>query len=181
MTNQATKCFSTWVSDQSVDRWAAFTLEFPRFNNPLMWDAPLRSAFKQLEKTYPKSFTKKHRLRSGIPVLNYVTLLGGDRASGVAFHAQGLIELDNDPGFSRLALRLGAAWKSAVTRQVRHLGCDLSDINMNEMKVWVRDLDGDPSSYLAYLNRFEGHDLGFGVNKVMLSATMLTHHTQQGT
>lgn len=175
MNKLATKCFSTWVGDQSVDRWAAFTLEFPRFSNPALWDAPLRSAFKQLEKTYTKSTTKKHRQRAGVPVLNYVTLLGGDHTSGVALHAQGLIEINDDPELNRLVLKLESAWKSAVTRQIQHNGCDQSEINMNEIKVWVRELDGDPSSYLAYLNRYEGHDLEFGVNKVMLSATALTH------
>lgn len=175
MSKQATKCFSTWVCDQSVDRWATFTLEFPRFNNPALWDAPLRSTFKQLEKTYPKSSTKKYRLRLGVPVLNYVTLLGGDRASGVAFHAQGLVEINDDPGLCRLSLKLESAWKSAVTRQIRHLRCNLTTISMKEIRIWVRELDGDPSTYLSYLNRCEGRDLGFGVNKVMLSATALTH------
>lgn len=175
MNNQASKCFTKWVGGQNVDHWALFTLEFPRFTNAVLWTAPLQSTFKQLEKTYPKSTTKKHRLRIGVPVLNYVTFLGGDRASGVVLHAQGLIEVNDDPELVRLSLKLESAWKSAVTRQIRHLGCDPSDINMNEVKVWVRELDGDPSSYLAYLNRYEGHDLGFGVNKVMLSATALTH------
>ncbi|MBU3656755.1 MAG: hypothetical protein FGM35_01795 [Rhodocyclaceae bacterium] len=175
MTNQATKCFTKWVGDQSVDRWALFTLEFPRFTKVELWESPVRAAFKQLEKSYPKSGYKKHRVRTGVPVLNYVTILGGDRTGGVALHAQGLVEVLDDPELTRLTLKMESAWKSAVTRQIRHLGCDSSDINMNEVKVWVRELDSDPSNYLAYLNRYEGHDLGFGVNKVMLSATMLTH------
>lgn len=175
MTNQATKCFTKWICDQSVGRWAMFTLEFPRFSNQALWEAPVRSALKQLEKTYPKSTTKKHRIRASVPLLSYTSILGGDRARGVALHAQGLIEVLDDPGLTRLSMKMEAAWKSAVTRQIRHLGCDQSDINMKEVKVWVRELDGDPSNYLAYLNRYEGHDLGFGVNKVMLSATALTH------
>lgn len=175
MENQATKSLVDWVKDQSVDRWALFTLQFPRFTNPELWNAPLKSAFKQLEKTYPKSGVKKNRLRSGVPVLNYITLLGGDTASGVALHAQGLIEINDDPDLSRLVLKLETAWKSAVTRQIRHLRCNLTTISVKEIRVWVRELDGDPSTYLAYLNRCEGRDLGFGVNKVMLSATALTH------
>lgn len=175
MTNQATKCFTNWVSDQSVDRWALFTLEFPRFTNVELWEAPLRASFKQLEKTYPKSGHKKQRMRIGVPFLNYVTILGGDGTNGVALHAQGLVEVIDDPDLNRLTLKLASAWKSAVNRQIRHLRCVPSDICIKEAKVWVRELGGDPSGYLAYLNRYEGHDLGFGVDKVMLSATALTH------
>lgn len=173
MTNQATKCFMKWVGDQSVDRWAKFTLEFPRFKHPDQWEVPLRRTFRVLEKTYPKTSLKRYRKRSLLLPLRYVTHLGDDKTKGVAMHAQGLIEVLDDPDLTRLKNALHKAWVSSVKQQLQHQRWTNPNDLIAEATLWLEPLEGGTKEYSVYLNRFEGNQLGFGVEKLVLSATSL--------
>lgn len=164
---------NNWVASQDVKSWAKFTLEFPRFSSSSMWDIPLSRTFKILEKTYPRTSIKRLRKHDQMLPLRYVTILGGDRSSGVALHAQGLIEVLDDPGLFRLKNALEKAWVSSIHQHLKHQKWNATDVVLQEAKAWVEPLEGDTKEYTVYLNRFEGTQLGFGVDKLVLSATAL--------
>ena len=161
-----------WVDREDVT-WAKFTLEYPRFTNAALWSEPLKVMFGILKNTYPKSTVKKHRSRLGIPNLRHITLLGGDTSSGVALHAQGLVEVFDPTDLTRLYDCMDRSWSSAVNRQRKHQHQGLGAA-FDESKIWVERFHGSAGDYLRYLTRSEGPDLGFGVEKIVLSATVLT-------
>ena len=168
---------SDWIDGQEM-RWAKFTVRHPRLTKREYWNEPLKVMFRVLRNTYPKTTVKKHRSRAGIPNLQHITFLGGDCDSGVALHAQGLVEVfDGDIDLTRLNRRIGKAWKSAAREQLKHqpqrIGTSFDDDD--ESTFYVEVFDGGVGDYLGYLARNEGPYLGFGLEKQVVDATMLRH------
>ncbi len=168
-----------WVKQQDV-QWAAFTLKFPRFHNRMVWERALTDFFWELENRYPKSSVKKHRKKSGVPVLHRIAFMGGDKAAGIALHAQGMVEIQ-ERGIDRLGEEMEGIWRSVVKRHSDSF-CRAGHERHNESawlpdaKVWVKEWRSDDDSaaaYLVYLARNEQFDFGIGASKVVLSATSL--------
>jgi hypothetical protein len=165
---------SDWVDGVEM-RWAKFTVRHPRLTKREYWNEPLKVMFRVLRNTYPKTTVKKHRSRAGIPNLQHITFLGGDCDSGVALHAQGLVEVfDGDIDLTRLNRRIGSAWSSAAGEQMKHQYQRIGAA-FDESKVWVEVFDGGVGDYLGYLARNEGPYLGFGLEKQVVDATVLRH------
>jgi len=158
-----------WVNEQPVI-WAAFTLKCPRFRSTERWDRLLKDAFNIIENTYVKSPMQQRRKNNEEPLLRRVVHLGGDSDNGIAIHAQGLVELIDDD-MDRLQQKMTKSWFTAVRSNERFL--PKSNVPLaQDAKVWVQRYESH-DGYLQYLNRFEGSNLGFGVNKVVWSATSL--------
>ena len=163
-----------WVLEQDVT-WAKFTLRHPRLTKREYWNEPLKVMFRILKNTYPKTTVKKHRSEAGIPALQHITFLGGDRDSGVALHSQGLVEVvDGDTDLTRLNARMDRAWSSAAREQMKHQ-YQRKNVAFDESTVWVEVFDGSARDYLGYLARNEGSYLGFGLEKQVVDATVLRH------
>lgn len=158
-----------WVNEQPVI-WAAFTLKCPRFRSFERWDRLLTDAFHIIENTYVKSPTKQCRKNNAEPLLRRIVHLGGDSGNGIAIHAQGLVELIDDD-MERLQQKMTRSWLTAVRSNERFLPKTAKPLEQ-DAKVWVQRYES-LGGYLPYLNRFEGNNLGFGVNKVVWSATSL--------
>ena len=168
---------SDWIDGQEM-RWAKFTVRHPRLTKREYWNEPLKVMFRELGNRYPKTTVKKHRSRAGIPNLQHITFLGGDRESGVALHAQGLVEVfDGDIDLTRLNRLIGKTWKSAAREQLKHqpqrIGTSFDDDD--ESTFYVEVFDGGVGDYLGYLVRNEGPYLGFGLEKQVVDATVLRH------
>ena len=166
-----------WVDAVEMS-WAKFTVRHPRLTKREHWNEPLKVMFRELGNRYPKTTVKKHRSRAGIPNLQHITFLGGDRESGVALHAQGLVEVfDGDIDLTRLNRLIGKTWKSAAREQLKHqpqrIGTSFDDDD--ESTFYVEVFDGGVGDYLGYLARNEGSYLGFGLEKQVVDATMLRH------
>ena len=163
-----------WVDGVEM-RWAKFTVRHPRLTKREYWNEPLKVMFLVLKNTYPKTTVKTHRSEAKLPNLQHITFLGGDRESGVALHAQGLVEVfDGDIDLTRLNRRIGSAWSSAAAEQMKHQYQRIGAA-FDESKVWVEVFDGGVGDYLGYLARNEGPYLGFGLEKQVVDATMLRH------
>lgn len=159
-----------WVKQQSVN-WAAFTLKCPRFRRRERWERLIRDAFNTMEKSYVKFPIKDHRKASGEPILKRIVHLGGDSQNGIAIHAQGLVELLDDD-IERLNLKFNKAWNRAVELNGRYLPEESGKHLKIDAEVWTQRFDGR-DAYLHYLNRYEGSSLGFGIEKIVWSATSL--------
>lgn len=168
-----------WIKQQPVT-WAAFTLKFPRFHNPIIWNRVLFEFFKELEHRYTKSTVRKHRSNAEEPILLRVVYLGGDKESGTVLHSHGLVEVQ-ERGIERLIIDMGKTWCSVVKRH-KDSFCRSSDDYKNmswfpDAKVWVEEFkmpnEMNAAPYVYYMSRNEGLDLGFGVQKVVESATSL--------
>lgn len=159
-----------WVNQQSVT-WAAFTLKCPRFRSRDRWERLIYDTLNIMEKNYVKASVKEQRKTSGEQILKRIVFLGGDNQNYIALHAHGLIELIDDD-IERLNLKLESAWHRAVESNGRFLSEHSRENLGNEAKVWVQKFD-DCDAYLHYVNRYEGSSLGFGIEKIVWSATSL--------
>lgn len=169
LSSRATSGVINWIKNQPVERWALFTLEFPRFNHIDHWNRPLTETFGELCHTYPPTSHRRKCEKTDRPILHRIVTMGGDRVNGVALHVQGLIEQFSDDT-DYLQDRLGRAWKSAVSRHCQHV----KRVVEKEAIVWTKSLIGEPTNHLIYLQRYEGCDLNFGINKVVLGVTALS-------
>lgn len=172
MTTESEKQITNWINQQNVN-WAAFTLKSPRINKRLNWEPLLKVFFTELERKYVKSTVRKHRAAAKEPMLQRVVWMGGERSTGIALHAHGLVELQ-DGGLEKLKGEMEKAWQHTVKKYfVRKHSVDIHEETwMSETKVWIERFE-HRDAYAQYLNRLEGYDLGFGVQKVVLSATSL--------
>ncbi len=172
MTTESEQQLTKWINQQNVT-WAAFTLKSPRISNRLSWEPLLKVFFTELGRKYVKSTVKKHRSASDEPLLHRVVWMGGDNGTSTAFHSQGLVEL-HEEGTEKLEAAMNQSWQHTVKNyfKKKHPVHIRKEVWMSEAKVWVEKLD-HANAYSFYLNRFEGNDLGFGVQKIVLSATSL--------
>lgn len=173
------------VSCQTDTRWAKFTLEYPCFKHPSIWERALKDAFVILRRTYPSTSLKKSRKAEDLPTLQHLSYMGGNVKDlsrvTTGYHAQGLIEvLDNDPVLIKLNKHLDVAWKHAViqTKGINRNTANPFELEttLREATIWTEPLFDSASPYLCYLSRNEGNDLGFGVDKIVWDATSLPPH-----
>lgn len=159
-----------WINQQPV-KWAAFTLKCPRFRSRERWERLLTDAFHEIEHTYVKSPEKMRRKHAGVFMLSRVVHLGGDKDKDIALHAQGIVEIIDDD-LDRLEQKITTSWLSAVKSNERFLASTSKIPLEREAKVWIEKYYGS-NAYTHYLNRFEGSNLGFGVQKIVWSASSL--------
>ncbi len=172
MTTESEQQLTKWINQQNVT-WAAFTLKSPRISNCLSWEPLLKVFFTELERTYVKSTIRKHRTAANEPLQQRVAWMGGDRSTATAFHCQGLVELHEEE-IEKLEVIMNQSWQHTVKNyfEKKHPVHIRKEVWMSEAKVWIEKLD-HANAYSIYMNRFEGNDLGFGVQKIVLSATSL--------
>ena len=172
MTTESEKQITNWINQQNVN-WAAFTLKSPRINERLKWEPLLKVFFTELERKYVKSTVRKHRAAAKEPLLKRVVWMGGDSATSTPLHCQGLVELQ-EGGIDKLTEEMNQIWQHTVKNyfEKKHHRY-IPEYNwMSEAKVWTEKFD-NWNAYSSYLNRHEGNDLGFGVQKIDWSATSL--------
>ena len=161
-----------WINQHDL-AWAAFTLKSPRISNKYQWEPLLKIFFTELERKYVKSTVRKHRKKSGLPLLHRAVWIGGDKESCTALHSQGLVEIQ-DGGIDKLTMEMNKSWQHTVKNYFEKLHPVFIPeyIWLPEAKVWTKKFENG-NAYSYYLNRNEGNDLGFGVQKVVMSATSL--------
>ena len=154
-----------WVNQQDVYAWAKFTLEYPYFTRKGLFYEPLKQTFAELSHTYPSSKIKKIRKLHKCPSVRRIGLYGGDYADGTALHFQGLIELFNDD-LTHLKTKLQKAWSSAIVKQPQASNVLTPQVLRSKANVWAEKYVGDTDHYIKYLQRYEGNDLSYGVEKI---------------
>jgi len=164
-----------WAAGQEFDDWRVVTLKYPFFSNEAVWKKVLVHTFRELEQSFMKgkTLTQNKAIGAGSNLLRIV-VLGGNRNGNIKLHCHCFVDgVGDDKQFTSL---LNRAWKNNMSKELRKLGIPYRDdaqLDSNDEYIYVERGSGERRNYLKYTLRYEGEQLGNGINKVVLEATKL--------
>jgi len=159
-----------WVEEQVNADWLVVTLRYDETQDKALIERALVHTMRELEQTLVKGANLTTNKANGAGNrLRRLVALGGDYENETSLHIHLLIDGFNN--IEKFTALLEKAWVNNLAREIKKASD--TPFKKKSVSVFVEDLRS-LHKYVPYIVRFEGKDLGNGMDKVVGDATYLS-------